>query len=79
MLPQLLPDEECTLFAPTDIDFAQNGVGSATESFGSRAGILQCNRYVRFTPESGHLQDILNQLRDQQRFDVPYLVLSILS
>ena len=31
MLPQLLPDEECTLFAPTDIDFAQNGVASATE------------------------------------------------
>jgi hypothetical protein len=29
--PQLLPDEESTLFAPTDIDLAQKGIASATK------------------------------------------------
>ena len=31
MSPSCCTDEEFTLFAPTGIDFAQNGVGSATE------------------------------------------------
>src|SRR4029079_17264455 len=31
-------------------------VGLPDVRFGSKADIPQCNRHVRFTPESGHLQ-----------------------
>ena len=30
--------------------------GEANVRFGSKADMSQCNRHVRFTPESGHVQ-----------------------